>query len=268
MEEILLRLHQSIDYLKDIGKIHKQQDIADAMGMGKARVSEALKGKEGKFTDHFINSYWETYKDYINKDWLLTGEGRMEAVDKSLKPHYPASVSAGVLSGEITNVKDTDVEYEPIIKRMPQYDYTIDVRGHSMEPTYSDNGIVACRKLYNKEDIKPGRAYVIATKEGAVLKRIVSQTLTTIRVVSDNPDPKYKPYSIDKDLILSIDEVVGAVNVGNPEHSYKNYITEKMIKSIYDRIDKGIEDRAKFEEDMRDIIYNLASGVYSDNKQG
>ena len=49
-EETLQRLHSAIAYLKDIGKIHKQQDIANGLDMTKGRVSDALKGLTGKFT--------------------------------------------------------------------------------------------------------------------------------------------------------------------------------------------------------------------------
>lgn len=260
------RLQEAYDLLRDKGVVHTISEFASALGKTHSAISNALVARGRVMTIGLLQRVADVYSDYLNKDYLLTGQGNIEAIDKSLKPHYPATVSAGVLSGDITNVKESDVEYEPIIKRMPQYDYTIDVSGHSMEPTYSDNGIVACRKLYNKEDIKPGRAYVIATKEGAVLKRIVSQTLSTIRVVSDNPDPKYKPYSIDKDLILSIDEVVGSVNIGNSDRSYKNYITDIMVKSLCKRINEGIKNHEKLEEELESIIRNLATGVYSDNK--
>ncbi len=39
------RLNKAIEYLKSNGLIHKQQDIADALGMAKSHLSNALKGE-------------------------------------------------------------------------------------------------------------------------------------------------------------------------------------------------------------------------------
>lgn len=258
------RLKAAYNYLRSQGVLHTVSEFAAALGKSQGDISSALAAKGRVMTTGLLKRVGETFPEYFNMKWLLTGEGKMEAIDKSLKPHYPATVSAGILTGAIDAVKESDVTYEQPISRFPQYDYTIDVDGHSMEPTYSDKGMVACRRLYDHDEIKLGHAYIIATRDGAVLKRIVSKTLSSIRVISDNPE--YKPYSIDTDSILAIDEVVGSVNVENPERSYKNYITDAMLKVYYDRLRKGMEDQAKFEEEMKDIIRNLASGIYSDNK--
>lgn len=212
MEDSLARLHKAIDYLKDTGKAHKQQDIADFLGIAKSNLSMALKGNERYFTSGFLKRFADAYSDYINPDWLIRGEGRMEMPGKSTRPHYPAEVSAGALTGEVQAVSDYEVEYEPVIRRFPAYDFTIDVSGHSMEPTYWDEDIVACRRIYNFDSIRTGKAYVIVTEDGAVLKRILSKTLSSIRAASDNPAPKYKPYNINTESILSIYEVVGSIH--------------------------------------------------------
>lgn len=206
MEEILLRLHQSIDYLKDIGKIHKQQDIADAMGMGKARVSEALKGKEGKFTDHFINSYWETYKDYINKDWLLTGEGRMEVADKSLRPHYDSKASAGFMDG--INEGKMSAEFRPMLNYISNYDFSIDVSGDSMLPRIEDGDTLMCRKSIDRLNPPIGKTCVLDTKEGVVVKIIKNVTDNAVVLHSLNVD--YRDYAVEFDNINGIAEVVGS----------------------------------------------------------
>ncbi len=210
MEQAFNRLQQAIDYLKDNGKVHKQQDIADALGMGKARVSEALQGKPMKFTIGFLKRFARAYSDYINEDWLLTGEGRMEKPAKDTIPHYPAIVEAGILGGDIPPVMSDEIEMEPMISCLPPYDYMIDVKGDSMEPTYFENDAVACRRLYNKDDIRIGRVYVIQTQDNALLKRVLSVGNSNIKVASDNP--AYKPFSIDTDTIVSISEVVGSVH--------------------------------------------------------
>lgn len=55
MEEKHARLLQAIDYLKDKGQIHKQQDIVDRLGKDKSNISEALRGKKKRLTDGFLS---------------------------------------------------------------------------------------------------------------------------------------------------------------------------------------------------------------------
>lgn len=254
-EQAFVRLNQAIDYLKDNGRIHKDKDIVEDLGMNKGNVSRALSGNERYFTAGFLKRFATAYSDYINEEWLLTGEGAMAKPDKNLRPHYPATVSAGVLAGAAPSVSESEVALEPFVKRFGQYDYTIDISGHSMEPTFVNEGIVACRKLYDKNEIKFGKPYVIVTRDGAVVKRIISKTLTSIRVASDNPAPEYKPYSIDLDSILSIDEVVGAIN---PENSFEDPYAKFMRLVIESNIDASTSNLG-IDEIIRKIKSNTDS---------
>ena len=234
-EAAFIRFHKALDYLKERRIIVRQIEIADVLGMGEDKVSSALKNKDRRFTSGFLKRFADAYSDYINPDWLIRGEGRMEMPGKSTRPHYPAEVSAGTLTGEVQAVSDYEVEYEPVIRRFPAYDFTIDVSGHSMEPTYWDEDIVACRRIYNFESIRTGKAYVIVTEDGAVLKRILSKTLSSIRVASDNPAPKYKPYNINTESILSIYEVVGSIHTAasaEREEEYRRRAYLEYAKSI------------------------------------
>lgn len=248
------RLIQAIDYLKDNGVVHKQQDIADTLCMGKARISEALKGKEGKFTMGFIKRFAEAYSDYINENWLLTGEGSIAKPAKNMRPHYPASVEAGVLWGEAQTVMDYEIEMEPIIKNFPDYDFMIDVSGRSMEPTYYEGDSVACRKIYNNNELTPGKVYVISTQDGAVIKRFVSSTRSSLRVSSDNPE--FKSYNIDFDSIISIAEVVGSIRANN---NHDENMHEAIIKYAQSVLVSRINNAAitdKKRQELIDIILN------------
>lgn len=248
------RLLQAIDYLKDKGVIHKQQDIADTLRMGKSRISEALKGKEGKFTKGFIKSFAVAYADYINESWLSTGDGNMEKLAKNMRPHYPATVEAGVLSGDAQTVMEYEVEMEPIIKNFPNYDFMIDVSGRSMEPTYYEGDSIACRKIYNTDELTPGRVYVISTQDGAVIKRFISSTRSSLRVSSDNPE--FKSYNIDFDSIISIAEVVGSIRASN---NHDENIQEAIIKYAQGVLVSRINNAAitdKKRQELIDIILN------------
>lgn len=230
MNEVLSRIHQSIDYLRSIGIIHKQQDIADAMGMGKSRISEALRGKEGKFTDHFIDSFADTFSEHIHKEWLLTGEGEMKknfrlnipgrlaeqylklvgmVVEDNMnrRPHVDAKASAGFIDG----LSDGDYgnDTRPLIPGMPDYTFTIIAKGDSMLPRIEDGDTLLCRKLTDRLNPPIGKICVLDTKEGFVVKVIERANEDTITLHSLNP--KYRDYDIDQSSILGIAEVVGLV---------------------------------------------------------
>lgn len=202
-----IRLLQAIGYLKDNGAIHKQQDIADALGMGKARISEALKGKEGKFTTGFIKRFAAAYSDYINEEWLLTGDGEMAVPDKSLRPHIGVKVSAGFMAGLGENDKGDDLHNK--IPFLSDYDFTIITDGQSMLPDIDDGDILACRIAQDRANPPIGKICVIDSKEGAAVKVIKEVSNSSIVLHSLNPD--YKDYKVAVSDINRIAVVVGVI---------------------------------------------------------
>ncbi len=207
MTESFVRMHKSIEYLKDSGRLHKQQDIADALGMGKARVSEALKGKEGKFTEYFLQCFARAYSDYINEDWLLTGEGEMAKPSNEMRPHVQAKAAAGFMDGISQGEYEDDMR--PMIPFMKDYDFTIEVKGKSMLPDYREGDILACKISRDRLNPPIGEICVIDTKDGAVLKEIMDVEEDSIVLHSLNP--RYKNYLVDFSDINRIAEVVGMV---------------------------------------------------------
>lgn len=164
--------------------------------------------KEGAaVTESVIRIFLERFPD-VNPAWLF-GEGEMLRSKGDMRPHYPASVAAGTLGGISEAVMDYDTVLEPTIEQLPDYDFTIDVSGPSMEPTFFDGDVVACRSVTDRNELLPGRAYVFDTRDGAVLKRFDSLGKSSLRVTSDNPE--FKPYNIDLDSVISISEVVGSL---------------------------------------------------------
>ena len=129
------RLLESYKYLYDNGFVHSQTEFANLIGKQTTHVNAAFKNAPKRCTLGLMKSIADAFPDILNRDYLLTGEGEVGLPDKNLRPHYPATVAAGVLSGDVAQVMDYDVEMEPIIKRFGHYDYMIDVDGDSMEPT-------------------------------------------------------------------------------------------------------------------------------------
>ena len=232
MDSLHQRLENVLDYLYNKGVVRNKVQFGKRIGKSKSQVSDAFKDRPGYCTNGLMETIADAFPDILNRDYLLTGEGEVGLPDKNLRPHYPATVAAGVLSGDVAQVMDYDVEMEPIIKRFGHYDYMIDVDGDSMEPTYYTGDAVACRKLEDKNELTSGKAYVFVTRDGAVLKRYVSSTSSSVCVSSDNS--KYKPYPIDQDSILGIAEVVGSVSGARNKRSDRIELSKEDIYRLLD----------------------------------
>lgn len=71
------RIRTAYEYLRNIGKIHTQQDLADSMGVKKESISRAFSGNESYLTDKFLYKFNQTFGNIFNIDWLLYEEGDM-----------------------------------------------------------------------------------------------------------------------------------------------------------------------------------------------
>ena len=228
------RLTKAVEYLRDNGMARKHEEIADLSGLSRSNVTSALNGDYKRITEGNLRKFAAAYSDYINEDWLLTGEGRMEKkltfevpsdltdgylslVNKiindkgSLRPHIPADkavVAAGFVGSAIGSVQEGECEVRPVMAPLPWYDFTIEVSGDSMEPTLRSGDTIACEWLPRDAEYKKGKIYVLDTNEGAVVKRITNDG-NVIHCHSDNP--KYKDFIVDVDSILRIARVVGFV---------------------------------------------------------
>lgn len=87
------RIATAIDYLKSIGRVHKQQDIAEQMGATESSLSRALKGDVKYLTDKFIQRFNKAYGKIFNEDWLMGGQCDMLA-DESEVTQQTASMQA------------------------------------------------------------------------------------------------------------------------------------------------------------------------------
>ena len=161
----------------------------------------------------------------IDSEWLLTGRGKMLAegiqrgwpisqldnnTEIEMRPRIPLDAAAGSLSILAESVSDAECERYPVIPRFPRYDFTIMVKGDSMEPEFQSGDEIACRLIDQPSFIQWGRPHVLDTTQGVVLKRIYNNT-NTILCHSDNN--LYQDFEIPKGDILHIAIVVGTVRL-------------------------------------------------------
>lgn len=128
-----------------------------------------------------------------------------------LKPHIPISAQAGSLSGYGDPVTASACEMNASISSFGTYDYTIDVKGDSMNPTYHSGDIVACRMVNPGDPLWYGHVYVLDTPQGVVMKQIEKclGDLSKIKCVSINN--LYAPYELSLEDVYSLSLVVGHI---------------------------------------------------------
>lgn len=206
------RLIKAVEYLKNNGKARRQEDIATAMGVPRPHVSIAMKGDTRRLTDSFLRRFARAYSNYINEDWLLTGNGEMEKPDKkATRPHIPsdrAVVSAGFVGKAIGSVAECECEIRPVMTPFPWYDFTIEVDGDSMEPELQHGDTIVCRWINSSEDIHPKNIYVVDSAEGAVVKQL---SRDDSNLICHSINPRYPDFVIPLDSVLRIARVEGLV---------------------------------------------------------
>ena len=160
--------------------------------------------------------------DDLNRSWLLTGEGEMlkSGIDQSVKggsgneeieiEHVrllPLFAHGGSLSDFTVSVKDSDCE--KVVSPVKGADFAIQVTGDSMAPEYPSGSVILIKKINESAFIEWGKAYVLDTENGSVVKKVVpSDKEGCIRCVSINPDPSFAPFDVPLRSVFGIYRVL------------------------------------------------------------
>lgn len=213
------RLNEVFQYLRKHKGIHTQKDFAHDMRYSREYISAALNGKEKNLTDDLFESICQRYVDTFNLEYLKTGEGELITLDEEAnqaymeqlygtRPRLPVTAAAGAISEYIGGIYAQQCEQMPIIHSFPAYDFTILVKGDSMEPKFEGGDEIACRRV--EKIIEWGKAHIVDTNDGAFLKRIFDDG-ESIRCVSYNQD--YPDFHVHKTDINGIYRVVGLLRI-------------------------------------------------------
>ena len=132
-----------------------------------------------------------------------------DVINLPTKPRLPITAAAGVLSDYLGGVLAHECEQIPVVRSIPNYDFTMIVKGNSMEPKYEGGDEIACKKVESL--IEWGKTYVLATRDGAVLKRLY-EAENGVRCVSYNKD-EYPDFFVKGDDILGVYRVVGLIRI-------------------------------------------------------
>lgn len=192
----------------------RQAEIAEYLGVSQAFISKLSAGKR-PIPDDKLAMLKE------NKDWntsmlsvIKTGSSERPVGRPRQIGILPQSAAAGYLGGNNgTDVVRTNefISFVDFVER--RADFAIRVDGDSMYPRYNSGDVLACRILDDKNLFDYGRVYVLNTKNGCIIKKILCDPNDDARVICHSENPIYPDYSLSKDDILQLAVVVGHAGV-------------------------------------------------------
>lgn len=222
------------EMLTDRAKSVKERFIKflDYIGDTKEQAEQYLKFPEGfidNMTDNIhpykINIILQYYNT-LNRTWLLTGEGNMlnnnkqdftmqnttnEQQKNDLSDYETWLLPQTAHGGSLTDIPADGTflqNCEKIVSPIKGVDFAISVYGESMSPEYPSGSRVLIKKINHNAYIDWGKAYVIDTCNGVIIKEILKcQREGFITCHSINPDPKFA------DFDLSLNDVYGIYRV-------------------------------------------------------
>lgn len=195
-------------YLKTNGLT--MQDMADRLGVSQQAVSGAIRRGIGVNT---ARKWADTFG--FSVEFLTTGAGQLMSESPTTisqqelytVPLLPIFAQAGSLTGWSEGVEE--VKCERVISPVQDVDMAVHIYGESMYPDIQNGSVVYVRKINPRAFIEWGRAYILDTVNGPLLKYLTPGSDDEhIRCVSANHDPMYAPFEVAKEDVLGVYRVV------------------------------------------------------------
>ena len=219
------RLIKAYEYLRSIGKVHSQQDVANIMKSPKATISRAFNGNERYLTKSFLERFNNAFNSIFDLNWLISGKNTMlnnDAFEGTTEYEPKVSYTKGVpyynvdfICGFDLVLNDQSVTPEYLIdfQQYNEADCWCNVTGHSMEPEISNGDIIALKKIDDIRFIPYGEIYaIVTTNDMRTIKRIgPSDDPSMYRLIPINQSPEYGEQDIPKDMVQIVFQVLGCV---------------------------------------------------------
>lgn len=193
-------------------KMLTQRALSQKTGFQASNLSQILKGTRD-VPETLISGILSAFPD-IDSMWLVHGVGKMYSTTngtnaEATRPRLPVSATAGRLSVYVDGVMRSQCDEMPIIRNFPEYDFTMFIKGNSMEPKYESGDEIALKRVTSI--IEWGKDYVLDTEDGAIFKKIYEDG-DDIRCVSYN-SKEYPDFLVPKSSVYGFFRFVGLVRV-------------------------------------------------------
>lgn len=173
----------------------------------------------------FIHSYPE-----VSIVWLIVGLGDMLEEESSLKgaskrpdieqnliqepialPLIPSEYLAPFLEkDQFTQNKDYPTQY--VQNQFSDADFFTRVRDLSLFPQYNSGDFIACKIIESTDFIQWNKIYVLSTRQGVIVKRILEgKDETHFKMSSDNPS--FHTFEISREEIKGMAIVRGGIHL-------------------------------------------------------
>lgn len=221
MSETKERLLQFLRY-----KNQGQQKFEISIGMSNGWVNKV----GDSIRENTLQKIKEVYPE-LNIAWLKSGVGEMlnsgdsegtletpgdsetsDEITAKLVPLLPIAAQGGSLNDFVVSVKESDCE--KVVSPIRGADFAIPISGDSMAPEYPNGSQIFIKRINEKAFIEWGKAYVLDTCNGVVVKILVpSQKDGYVKCVSINTDPIFAPFEVAWEDIHGVYRVLLCMSV-------------------------------------------------------
>lgn len=209
------RFQKAYNYLRSRGIIHTQEEVANRMQSTASNVSKAMKGVENVLTDNFLRRFNEAFGSVFNLQWLILGEGDMlkepDESEQFSMIRYWVDIDATGGGIELFNDRDTKRFIDISIPEFKDCTDAVNLYGDSMSPLYK-NGQIIILKQWTESFIDYGNVYLIITRKGNRMVKYLRQGSDSAHVLCVSENKDYDSFEIDKEDILRLFIVKGAIS--------------------------------------------------------
>ena len=195
-----------------------QEEIARKLGISQGSLSKMKSGMlvpSDDLADRIskvlgVSDFMEKVYEARREDGARTlrqADKTEDVVILPTRPRLPVYASAGRLTTYIEGVMRDQCEELPLIRNVSDYDFTMQIKGNSMEPKYESGDEIALKKA--NTIIEWGKDYVLDTEDGVIFKKIYDDG-DNIRCVSYNHD-EYPDFLVPKTAIYGFYRFIALV---------------------------------------------------------
>jgi SOS-response transcriptional repressor LexA len=197
--------------IKNLTLRDRAEKLAAALGLSIARLqaecglSNAFFANVKKLTPQTAARIRKRIPN-VNIEFLETGIGsplldveETVAISSIQVPMLPISAVGGYLNDFETQIRDFDCEM--VLSPIKGATLAMTVTGDSMSPEYPNGSRVLLKKINDKAFIEWGRAYVLDTENGAIVKNVHPCPDDDSCIMCRSINPNFEPFRVKKTAV-------------------------------------------------------------------